>query len=196
MVYKSTVNYSTVQRMFEIYLLLGEALFTKFNHVTLLNMLVVMNTKSPGCYAISGIPALPTATSGFFGCRAENSALLSEFKIPDDPIFYVCSLHQQWKRLHVTLIVVLWVPFLCLFLEHCSSSLWGGIECRYVVLVDITMLTTKICHKHRCTCCFLFLSTHTLKGALRCDITLVSRGQHVNPKRTQHLVSSAAQYVY
>lgn len=86
---------------------------TEFNHVPLLNMLVVMNAESPACYGISGIPALPIATSGFFGCSTENSALLSEFKIPDDPIFHVCSLHQQWKRLHVTLIVVLWVPFLC-----------------------------------------------------------------------------------
>lgn len=108
MVYKSTVDYWTVQNMFKIYVLLGdiwrtrEALGQKFNHEPLLNMLVAVNAEAPACYAIPGIPALPTSTSGFFGCGTENSAPLSEFKIPDDPIFHVCSLHQQWKRLHVT----------------------------------------------------------------------------------------------
>lgn len=116
MVYKSTVDYWTVQNMFKIYVLLGdiwrtrEALGQKFSHEPLLNMLVAVNAEAPACYAIPGIPALPTSTSGFFGCGTENSAPLSEFKIPDDPIFHVCCLHQQWKRLHVTPAAVLSAP--------------------------------------------------------------------------------------
>lgn len=75
MVYKSTVDYWMVQNMFKIYVLLGdiwrrrEVSGQQFNHEPLLNMLVVINTEAPACYAISGIPALPTSTSGFFWLR-------------------------------------------------------------------------------------------------------------------------------
>lgn len=174
----------------------------EFNHEPLLNMLVVINAEAPACYAISGIPALPTSTSGFFGCGTENSALLSEFKIPDDPIFHVCSLHQQWKRLHVTRPLSSQpLVFLCCSFEYC----W----------VDITMLTTEHsyvsggAHAAFLSLGFLFfLPTRTLTEALCCDIDLVSSGQmhqwHVQHQnaRSQYnqantaLVSNAAQFVY
>lgn len=124
-------------------------------------MLVAINAEAPACYAISGIPALPTSASGFFGCRTENSALLSEFKIPDDPIFHVCSLHQQWKRLHVTLVAVLSVPFLCCCFEHCMWSLCGdnlssGLGWYY----NANNRTQPLLRRHTCCFPFFYLLTH------------------------------------
>lgn len=141
----------------------------KFNHKPLLNMLVAINAGAPACYAISGIPALPTSTSGFFlvaGLKTLRCSLNLKSQMTPYSTSALCISSGKGCTSHRPLSSQPLV-FLCCSFEYCCVNITT--EHKYV---------SGGTHAAFLSLSFLFfLPTHTLTEALSCDISLVSSGQ-------------------